>query len=216
MQREISLLRGLDHPNIVKYYQTDLSESLDSFDVVIEYVPGGTLKEKLISQGSFSEEQIRGYLGQLLEALVYLHALGIVHRDLKSANVLLAPDGTLKLADFGSSRRFEMEELAVSKSLKGSPYWMAPEVVRKEGHSYACDIWSLGCLLIEMKSGKPPWSEYTWEAEEVLGLIADPLNSPKVPECSGALSEVIAACLQREPSSRPSAAHLLRSPFFHV
>jgi len=75
--------------------------------------------------------------------------------------VLIGSEGVIKLTDFGSSKRYEDDDVSLTKSLKGSPYWMSPEVVSRKGHSYPADIWSIGCLMIEMISGKPPWSNYS-------------------------------------------------------
>jgi serum/glucocorticoid-regulated kinase 2 len=97
--------------------------------------------------------------------------------------VLIGNKGVIKLTDFGSSRRFESgDSWELSKSLKGSPYWMAPEVVSRDGHSYPADIWSLGCLLIEMLNGVPPWSNYSRESKEVLNLITMEGLVPDMPD----------------------------------
>lgn len=122
MKKEISLLRLLDHPNIVKYYQTDLSQDMNYIDILLEYVSGGSLKKILQKYGALSEEVIKMYAKQLLNGLAYLHDNYIVHRDLKSANVLVTTGGHVKLTDFGSSRKFEEVDYKLSKSLKGSPY----------------------------------------------------------------------------------------------
>jgi serine/threonine protein kinase len=109
----------------------------------------------------------------MLEGLKYLHLNGIIHRDLKCANVLVDNMGVIKLSDFGASKRI-IEELnyessdSMSKSLKGSPYWMAPEVVRKIGHGKPADIWSLGCCVLEMLTSKPPWYEHGKNAKIIM------------------------------------------------
>ena len=107
----------------------------------------------------------------------YLHSRGIVHRDLKCANVLVNNDATIKLSDFGASKRLSIrdeEDYEKSKSLIGSPYWMAPEVILRQGHGSAADIWSLGCVMLEMLTGKPPWSQPGGKknVEEILTNIA--------------------------------------------
>jgi serine/threonine protein kinase len=98
--------------------------------------------------------------------------------------VLVTTYGVVKLTDFGSSKVFEVEDLELTKSLKGSPYWMAPEIVARTGHSYSADIWSLGCLVIEMVSGKPPWSNFSRDAKQVLKIIGTHGNYPDIPDCS--------------------------------
>jgi serine/threonine protein kinase len=171
LKREIMLLRDLNHPNIVKYIQADLSPEKDSIDVVLEYVPGGSLKHILTNYGALSDAVLSSYLRQLLTGLTYLHSHGVIHRDLKPANILVTPSGAVKLTDFGSSKRMDSVEGGLTKSLKGSPYWMAPEVVMKRGHSTAADIWSLGCVVVEMATGQPPWSNYSHRSKEVMKLI---------------------------------------------
>ncbi|CAG9336267.1 unnamed protein product [Blepharisma stoltei] len=216
LKKEILLLKMLDHPNIVRYYQTDLSEDMDELDIILEYVSGGSLQKILQKYGGLSEEIIKHYGQQLLEGLAYLHENFVIHRDLKSANVLIASTGQVKLSDFGSSRQFEELGTKVSKSLKGSPYWMAPEIVMREGHSYSADIWSYGCLLIEIASGRPPWSDFTRDAKEVLRLISLSHSLPTIPKVSQSLQDLILKCLNRDPQLRPSARELLRHDFFRA
>lgn len=93
-----------------------------------------------------------------MEGLKYLHENKVIHRDLKCANILLSSEGEVKLSDFGASKKIEKEllledEEEMNQSIKGSPYWMAPEVVRQVGHDFRADIWSLGCLIIELLTG---------------------------------------------------------------
>lgn len=95
----------------------------------------------------------------MLAGLAYLHAERIVHRDIKGANLLVEKDGLVKVADMGMAK--EMEAISVTRSFKGSPFWMAPEVVRQQGHGWPADIWSVGCTVLEMATGRPPWSECT-------------------------------------------------------
>ena len=215
MCKEVRLLKGFNHPNIVKYFQTDLSPSMDAIDILLEFVPGGSLKQLIQKYKALDESIIKIYSKQLLEGLDYLHQHSVVHRDLKSANVLITPKGTVKLTDFGSSRKFEDLEPNLTRSLKGSPYWMAPEVVLRKGHTYPADIWSFGCLVIEMTAGRPPWSELSRNSKEVLNLISTPNSYPKIPKCSESLKGLITCCLQREPSLRPTCKELLDHGFFN-
>jgi serine/threonine protein kinase len=212
LKREVLLLRSLEHPNIVQYYQTDISSDHDSIDVVLEFVPGGSLKSLLHKYVRFEEVVVINYTRQLLLGLKYLHDNGVIHRDLKCANVLVTPEGVVKISDFGSSKLFEDRHVGLTQSLKGSPYWMAPEVVLRQGHSLSADIWSLGCLVIEMVTGSPPWSNYSKASKEVLNLIATPGNLPLIPDCSPAMRKFIRLCLQREPSMRPTASALMKHP----
>lgn len=214
MQIEVSLLKHLEHPNIVRYYQTDLAADMASIDVMLEFVPGGSLKSLLNKYNMLEIEIIRSFAKQLLQGLDYLHMNKIVHRDLKSANILVSPRGVLKVSDFGSSRKFEDCNVVLSKSLKGSPYWIAPEVVLRQGHSFPADIWSFGCVLIEMVTGKPPWSNISHNTKVVLGMIAKEKSYPEFPECDSLLLEVIRECLRRNPCHRPTTVQLFGMDFF--
>lgn len=171
VKREVQMLRQLSHKNIVKYIQTDVGEN--SVNIVMEYISGGSLRALVSQYAGFSEKLIQYYAAQILEGLAYLHANNIVHRDLKGANILLSPDGVIKLTDFGSSARLS-QQASICLSIKGSPYWMAPEVVNEEGHTTKADIWSFGCVLIEMRIAKAPWSDEAHEAGKVLKLIQTP------------------------------------------
>jgi mitogen-activated protein kinase kinase kinase ANP1 len=216
IKRELSILRCLDHPNIIKYFQADYSVETDSIDILMEYIPSGCMNSLIKKYKSFGDGIIRNYTKQLLEGLNYLHSFKIVHRDLKSANILITEYGTLKLTDFGCSRRFDSDISPQSQSFKGSPYWMAPEVVLHLWHSYPADIWSLGCLVIEMASGRPPWSNYSLYSHEVLKLISKPNNLPDIPKVSEDLNDFILSCLRRRPEDRLTAKELLDHKFIRA
>ena len=218
VKNEIKLLRELSHKNIVRYIQTDVNEEEDCIHIVMEYISGGSIKTLVKKYLSLDEAIVRHYADQILEGLVYLHSHRIIHRDLKGANILLTPDGTIKLTDFGSSARLPgLEEVCLS--MKGSPYWMAPEVVSREGHTTKADIWSFGCVLIEMRTGSPPWSDECKDTHGVLKLISTPGSKrhsgiPHLPGGSEEFISLLKTCLQRDPELRPEAKDLLLHPFF--
>ncbi|OMJ65406.1 hypothetical protein SteCoe_38283 [Stentor coeruleus] len=216
IKRELLILKFLDHPNIIKYFQVDYESNTNTIDILIEYVPSGSMLNLLQKYRVFSESVIRNYTKQLLDGLDYLHSNEVIHRDLKSANILITENSTLKLTDFGCSRRFDSNVSSQSKSFKGSPYWMSPEMVTNTGHSYPSDIWSLGCLVIEMASGRPPWSNYSKFSKDVLRLIAKPGNMPDMPRVSSSLMDFISRCLQRDPEKRATAKELLAHEFIIV
>jgi serine/threonine protein kinase len=110
MRKEINLLRRLNHPNIVRYIQTDLAEDDVTMDVLLELVTGGSLKLLIQRYKALDEPVIRCYTRQMLEGLVYLHDHNVIHRDLKSANVLVTQQGVVKLTDFGSSKYFDSDD----------------------------------------------------------------------------------------------------------
>ncbi|KAK4490660.1 hypothetical protein RD792_001351 [Penstemon davidsonii] len=206
LNQEITLLSQLSHANIVQYYGSDLSE--ERLSVFLEYVSGGSIHKLLQEYGAFGEPVIQNYTRQILSGLAYLHGRNTVHRDIKGANILVDPNGEIKLADFGM-----IASCSSMLSFKGSPYWMAPEVVMNtNGYSLPVDIWSLGCTVLEMATSKPPWSQY--EGVAAIFKIGNSKDTPEIPEhLSADAKGFIRLCLQREPSARPTAAQLLSHPF---
>ncbi|KAL5752148.1 hypothetical protein ACOSQ2_022655 [Xanthoceras sorbifolium] len=209
LNQEINLLSQLQHPNIVRYYGSELGE--ETLSVYLEYVSGGSIHKLLQEYGPFREPVIQTYTRQILLGLAYLHARNTVHRDIKGANILVDPNGEIKLADFGMAKH--ITSCSSMLSFKGSPYWMAPEVVMNtNGYSLTVDIWSLGCTVLEMATSKPPWSQY-----EGVAAIFKIGNSKDVPDIPDHLSNdakcFIKLCLQRDPSARPTASQLLDHPF---
>ena len=190
LQREIALMRSMSmkSPNIVRCLATELVDG--TFNIFMEYVSGGSLKSMLKEFGPLSEEVVCAYALQILTGLRTLHDAGIAHRDIKADNMLLADDGTVKLADFGSAKRISMSTMMMQTAgndIRGSPCWMAPEVIRNEvGLSGGggdgsqsliqrrksvdqrkmqqgwrrADVWSLGATIVELISGSPPFSHF--------------------------------------------------------
>eukprot|EP00250_Pteridium_aquilinum_P007023 c16822_g1_i1 orf=237-2606(+) len=211
LKKEIASLSTLQHPNIVQYKGSELVG--DSLHIYLELISGGSL-HKLSHEFKLEEPVIRRYTKQILLGLQYLHNRRFVHRDIKCANILVDQDGRIKLADFGVAKH--IKEQGVPFSLKGSPHWMAPEVIMSEntGYEYAVDIWSLGCTVIEMVNGKPPWSELEAAAAmfKVLKVGAPPI--PEVLSPDG--QNFVKLCLQRNPADRPTAAELLEHRFVQI
>lgn len=212
LEEEVNLLKNLSHPNIVRYLGT--AREVGSLNILLEFVPGGSISSLLGKFGSFPESVIRMYTKQLLLGLEYLHKNGIMHRDIKGANILVDNKGCIKLADFGASKKVvELATMTGAKSMKGTPYWMAPEVILQTGHSFSADIWSVGCTIIEMATGKPPWSQ---QYQEVAALfhIGTTKSHPPIPEhLSAEAKDFLLKCLQKEPHLRTSASNLLQHPF---
>ncbi|KAL7259511.1 hypothetical protein ACSBR1_005409 [Camellia fascicularis] len=212
LEEEVKLLKNLSHPNIVRYLGTVREE--ETLNILLEFVPGGSISSLLGKFGSFPEAVIRMYTKQLLLGLDYLHKNGIMHRDIKGANILVDNKGCIKLADFGASKQvIDLVTISGAKSMKGTPYWMAPEVIRQTGHNFSADIWSVGCTVIEMATGKPPWSQ---QYQEVAALfyIGTTKSHPPIPEnLSDEAKDFLLKCLQQEPELRPHACELLQHPF---
>ncbi|TKY61498.1 Mitogen-activated protein kinase kinase kinase ANP1 [Spatholobus suberectus] len=213
LEEEVKLLKDLSHPNIVRYLGTVREE--DTLNILLEFVPGGSISSLLGKFGAFPEAVIRTYTKQLLLGLEYLHKNGIMHRDIKGANILVDNKGCIKLADFGASKQVvELATISGAKSMKGTPYWMAPEVILQTGHSFSADIWSVGCTVIEMATGKPPWSQQYQQEVAALFHIGTTKSHPPIPDhLSVAAKDFLLKCLQKEPILRSSASELLQHPF---
>ena len=211
IRKEIKILKSLNHPNIIKYFQTDIDIDNNELNIITEYASGGSLISVVRQFKSLPERVIQRFTKQILSALVYLHSKNIIHRDLKCANILLTQNSHIKLTDFGLSKFIS----AGCKSLEiaGSPYWMAPEVLTNEGTDSSADIWSLGCLLIEMMTGYPPWYNISKSTKEVLKIIALPMSVPEIPQCSKELKNFLTLCLNRNQDERPTAEQLINHDF---
>ncbi|CAN6874402.1 unnamed protein product [Brassica oleracea] len=215
LEQEIKLLSNLQHPNIVQYFGSEIVE--DRFFIYLEYVHPGSINKYIRDHGggTMTESVVRNFTRHILSGLAYLHSKKTVHRDIKGANLLVDASGVVKLADFGMAKHLTGQRADLS--LKGSPYWMAPElmqaVMQKDSNpdlAFAVDIWSLGCTIIEMFTGKPPWSEF----EGAAAMFKVMRDSPPVPESmSPEGKEFLRLCFQRNPAERPTASMLLEHRF---
>ncbi|KAG2401418.1 Mitogen-activated protein [Vigna angularis] len=232
LEEEVKLLKNLKHPNIVvsvvllleseyfdslvfnnRYLGTAREEN--SLNILLEFVPGGSISSLLGKFGSFPESVIRMYTKQLLLGLEYLHNNGIIHRDIKGANILVDNKGCIKLADFGASKKVvELATINGAKSMKGTPHWMSPEVILQTGHTISTDIWSVACTVIEMATGKPPWSQQYPQEVSALFYIGTTKSHPPIPDhLSAEAKDFLLKCFHKEPDLRPSASELLQHPF---
>ncbi|QDZ25357.1 mitogen-activated protein kinase [Chloropicon primus] len=218
LEREIEFYKTLKHEHIVEYYGAFLDKDQHLMYVFLEYVSGGSISSMLKRFGPFSEALTKIYTKQILRGLLFLHENKTIHRDVKGANILITQEGSAKLADFGASKRYVNAEnsgsgLSNSKSITGSVYWMAPEVMKGTGHGRKADIWSLGCTVVEMLTGKHPWKEYdnTWTA---MFQIAKSESGPGLPKnISKDAREFLQLCFQLDPTKRPTALDLLGTQF---
>ncbi|PWZ02484.1 Pkinase-domain-containing protein [Testicularia cyperi] len=222
LEREIKLLKTLEHENIVQY--------LDSFadrthlNIFLEYVPGGSIVALLRNYGAFEEPLVRNFVRQILKGLSFLHDRGIMHRDIKGANILVDNKGGIKISDFGISKKVESDlvlaagaapgsksSAANRPSLQGSVFWMAPEVVKQTSYTIKADIWSLGCLVVEMISGTHPWAELNqMQALFQIGMG----RKPSLPdEISNECKDFLEKTFELDHNRRPSADELLSHPF---
>ncbi|KAH9272219.1 hypothetical protein BASA83_005561 [Batrachochytrium salamandrivorans] len=212
LHREISLLKDLDHDNIVRYLGFDVEQ--DFISVFLEYVSGGSVSTALAVMGNFEEPLIRSIIQQVLNGLQYLHERLIIHRDIKGGNILIDEDGWAKISDFGISKKnkHQMAYRYNSRmSIQGSVYWMAPEVVKSKGYSAKVDIWSLGCVMLEMFTGSHPWRKLD-EVQTMWRLGRE--DKPPLPEYLSPMgTDFLSKSFTINPEERPTAAELGMHPF---
>ncbi|KAM6983213.1 serine/threonine-protein kinase 10 [Tautogolabrus adspersus] len=213
---EIDILAKCDHRYIVKLLDAFYHDN--KLWIMIEFCPGGAVDATMLElDRGLTEPQIKVVCRQMLEALVYLHSMKIIHRDLKAGNILLMLDGDIKLADFGVSAK-NTKTLQRRDSFIGTPYWMAPEVVMCETmkdapYDYKADIWSLGITLIELAQIEPPHHELN--PMRVLLKIAksEPPNLDHPNKWSPEFKDFLRKALDKNPETRPTALLLLEHPF---
>ncbi|KAI5066678.1 hypothetical protein GOP47_0019302 [Adiantum capillus-veneris] len=219
---EFHILRSLRSPFIVRCLGAQyLSDSCPA--LFLEYMDRGSLADLLRrSGGKLSDEiLVARYTRSILQGLHYLHRNGIVHCDIKSHNILIGSSG-VKIADFGAARRLHGDNsssIGVNKKidcmqqLRGTPLYMAPEVVQGVEQGLPSDIWSLGCTVVEMLQGRPPWGHITNVGALFLKLGSSQ-ESPPLPKLASAeAKDFLRLCLQRDPKARPTAGELLQHPF---
>mmetsp|Transcript_58370 Transcript_58370/g.67404 ORF Transcript_58370/g.67404 Transcript_58370/m.67404 type:complete len:385 (+) Transcript_58370:398-1552(+) len=232
LMSEINLMKQLNHKNIVAYFGCQTTSTVAGgrqMEIFLEFCSGGTLstirKRFDATNGRLSIPLIRSYTKQILEGLLYLHRKGVMHRDIKSDNVLISATGEAKLADFGCSKRIGTTTLAGSggqpdaalyQTMVGTPLFMAPEVMNDVGPGYtnSADIWSVGCLIIELMGSKP-WLVQGTNLFQVMFQISQckdmPTGVPK--DTPPQLLDFLRSCFERDASKRGTAEQLLKHPW---
>eukprot|EP01138_Halocafeteria_seosinensis_P012959 gb/GECG01013237.1/.p1 GENE.gb/GECG01013237.1/~~gb/GECG01013237.1/.p1 ORF type:complete len:1672 (+),score=171.85 gb/GECG01013237.1/:1-5016(+) len=206
LRGEIDILRRLNHENIILLL--DAFETEKEFVMVTEFAQGEVF-EILEDDGRLPEDQVRSIARQVVKALYYLHNHRVIHRDMKPQNILLSSEGTVKLCDFGFSRLLSAQQVMMT-SIKGTPLYMAPELVREKPYDYRVDLWSLGVILYELFSGEPPF--YTNDIMKLVKKITDdPLQLPQ--GASKMFGNFLEALLHKEPKQRACWPGLLEHPF---
>ena len=217
LDQEIDTMQNLEHENIVAYLGCEREDM--KISIFLEYIDGGSIGSCLRKHGKFEEPVVSSLTRQTLQGLSYLHDSGILHRDLKADNILLTSDGICKISDFGISKKTDnIYGNDAQNTMQGSVFWMAPEVVRSQGAGYSAkvDIWSLGCVVLEMFAGRRPWAK-----DEAIGAIyklgtlnqAPPIPDDVSQKISPAPLSFMYDCFTIDPRERPTAKTLLGSDF---
>ncbi|KAL7565261.1 hypothetical protein ACA910_014555 [Epithemia clementina (nom. ined.)] len=223
LRREIELMKSIKHVNIVQYF--GCQQDRGYLRIFQEWVAGGSVTELLSKFGAFTLDVIQSYLFQIMAGLSYLHKNNIMHRDIKGSNILVTNDGVVKLADFGASRKMVQlqSDLMMSLTMRGTPYFMAPEVF-EEKYSTKADIWGVGCVAYQMVTGYPPWKKMNFTNPVSLFNYIKSRQSPPEFElneaCAGTETQrlhfrvMLNKCFAFNPLDRPTADTLLHHPFF--
>lgn len=210
IMQEIDLLKNLNHKNIVKYLGSLKTKT--HLHIILEYVENGSLANiiKPNKFGPFPESLVAVYIAQVLEGLVYLHEQGVIHRDIKGANILTTKEGLVKLADFGVATKLTEADVN-THSVVGTPYWMAPEVIEMSGVCAASDIWSVGCTVIELLTCVPPY--YDLQPMPALFRIVQDEHPPIPDSLSPDITDFLRQCFKKDARQRPDAKTLLSHPW---
>ncbi|KIY94964.1 fused [Monoraphidium neglectum] len=206
LRQEIEILRHLRHENIIQ--MLDAFETKDHFVVVMEFAQG-ELFEVLEDDQSLPEEVVQNVAKQLVHALHYLHSNRIIHRDMKPQNILIGANGAVKLCDFGFARAMSCSTMVLT-SIKGTPLYMAPELVQEQPYNHTVDLWSLGVILYELYVGQPPF--YTNSIYSLIHhIVKDPVKFPE--KISPEFKSFLKGLLNKRPGDRLGWPELLEHPF---
>ncbi|OXB62068.1 hypothetical protein ASZ78_007564 [Callipepla squamata] len=220
LREEIRMMSHLNHPNIIRMLGATCEKS--NYNLFIEWMAGGSVAHLLSKYGAFKESVIINYTEQLLRGLSYLHENQIIHRDVKGANLLIDSTGhRLRIADFGAAARLASKGTGAGEfqgQLLGTIAFMAPEVLRGQQYGRSCDVWSVGCVVIEMACAKPPWNaEKHSNHLALIFKIASATTAPSIPShLSPGLRDVTLRCLELQPQDRPPSRELLKHPVFRT
>ncbi|KAI8082638.1 kinase-like domain-containing protein [Gilbertella persicaria] len=213
---EVGVLQHLNNEHIVRY--KGFAKDKEFLNIILEYVEMGSLHNNIKAFGKFPEKLAASYTYKILSGLHYLHSKDVIHCDLKAANILTTKTGGLKLTDFGVSLSLKMKDDETTGEPAGTPNWMAPEVIKFAGASAKSDIWSLGCTIVEMLTGKPPYANMPSFAALYRIVEDDEPPIPKNLKLSEEAMDFLKSCFKKNPEDRPSALELMKSkwmePYF--
>lgn len=209
--KEQNIWKGLHHPNVVEFKGSFVGDN-GSLNLVVEYVDGLSLAEHLSQYSAFPETLVAEIARQVLSGLEYLHMNGVTHRDLKPANILVDSSAAVKICDFGVSRSENVQTINPGQQhMVGTPWYIAPEMVEYRPYTTSVDIWSLGCTVLELATGRRPYHELS--AMQVLFRMVEDRRPPIPSHISPEAKDFLRSCWIWDPQERPSARDLLRHPF---
>ena len=213
LRREEQVLENLRSPHIVPCLGSHAATS-GGYQLFLEFAPGGSLADKVAQSCGrcLSQPAVQAYTRDIVRGLAYLHGRLLVHGDVKARNVVIGGDGRARLTDFGCARSVQPQP-SLSRPIGGTPAFMAPEVVRGEEQGPAADVWAVACTVIEMATGRAPWSN----VDDVFAVVHKIGYTDEVPELPAWLpaqaKDFLRMCLARDPRNRPTALQLLEHPF---
>lgn len=215
LANEIDLMRNMSHPNIVSYIGTKVDMDKEVVYIFQEWVSGGSVNSMLANFGPFQLDVIRTYTSQILLGLQYLHENGIVHRDIKGGNILVENSGSVKLADFGASTKVAMGDTEESTAIRGTPYFSPPENLYEVKYGRKGDIWAVGCTVVEMLTGRPPWQSdtVTTVVQLYMHIVATKGPPPYSRELPDDAEDFLKVIFKIDPKERPTAIDLQTHPF---
>jgi serine/threonine protein kinase len=200
-EREMEVLKTLRHPHIVRTFG-GVCEDKQRF-YAMELISGGSLEDELKAKGKLQWEQVIEYALQMCAALEYLHAQGIVHRDVKPSNFLISREGRLKLSDFGLASVMAHRKITAEGRTAGTFLYMAPEQIRGEAVSPETDLYALGCVLYELLTGRPPFVGDTPAATLHMHCKAPiPRVTELALDCPVSLERIVSRLMEKEPAQR--------------
>ncbi|CAO2842499.1 unnamed protein product, partial [Amaranthus hypochondriacus] len=218
LRREQEIHSKLKCDRIIEYkgFDVTIENGMSFYNIFLEYAFSGTLIDAIRKKGGgLSDSLVRRYSREILQGLEYIHSKGIVHCDVKGANILVTSEG-VKIGDFGSCKRVDdvVNFDSFGCEIRGTPIYMAPEVARGEQQSYTADVWAFGCTVFEMATGLSPWPNIAQDPLLALYHIGFSDVSPQIPNfLSDQAKDFLAKCLKRDPKERSIISDLLKHPF---
>lgn len=223
LHREITVMQQLKHPNLCEFKGVWYDAAANHICMFMQYIGGGSLSSFVKKFKPLPPDVVRSWTKQLLCGLSYLHSRNIIHRDIKGENVLVdtsldpSSGAQIKLVDFGAARRLT-DAVSQSRTVIGTPYWMAPEVVMSGdggGYSFKADVWSVGCTVAEMLTGSPPWPTRTNAPATILMIATSKSGPTQIPEkeATPGCLDFMQKCFERDPDNRYSVDQLLQHPW---